>query len=544
MARKVEIIIAAKSKIKAALASAGSQLKAFGERWKRLGVGIAKAMLAATAAVVGFAAKAVQAFAAQEAAERRMRSAFEAYGEEASNATEAVKAFAGQIQNETGVGDENLINRAAQLRLLGVTTDRLEDATKATVALQQAGMSEAAAIRAVASAHAGEFTMLQRYIPALKSASTETEKAALINEFFARGYQAQADQLDTVGGRWTALKGRIGDAAEQIGRAIVENGTLVEVLSRAELAVLSFTDRVKRWIDSGGVTNLIAGVRLFSIEFNATLDRIDAHIGATLMGLVERVKWFGHSTVVVFRNIDTIVVNTWRNTTDQLGYHLTKFIAEAQGQRWHLSAPDMRSIYDGIEEVPERTREAEAALQAMLDEIAVRRRQQIQDVTDFQMGLIDEVAEAQQDAAQQEQAAANQVAAAQVNPLRALQAQIAAIKAKMAANRQMARQAIGDILAEQRARADAERDWQRNERRAAQLRARQARGVRLGAQQQRWLAAFNRLQQARQGVQQAQQQIPKLQAQVNALQANGRELRGIRNEVARLNKDMSNLLRR
>jgi hypothetical protein len=120
----------------------------------------------------------------------------------------------------------------ARLQMLGVETSQLAQAAKATIALKSAGMEEAAAIKAVAMAQAGNFQMLSRYIPALRNATSETEKAALVNDFFAKGYQQQKDELNTLSGRWTELKGRIGDALEVFGGLIACSDNLTEALAK------------------------------------------------------------------------------------------------------------------------------------------------------------------------------------------------------------------------------------------------------------------------------------------------------------------------
>jgi len=263
MSRSVELIIKARNGISAGLASAGATLKRFGTSAGRIGKMAARGFLAMGVAAAAGVAKAIAAWAAQEAAENSLSSALRVHGDEVENNMEKMKKSASAIQAETAVGDENVLMRMSSLRMLGVQADSLDAAAKATIGLKSAGMEEAQAIKAVAMASQGQYTMLQRYIPALRTATNESEKAAIVNDFLTKGYQQQKDRLQTVSGQWDALKGHIGDAWEQIGKAIAQNDLLANVLKKASEAVQSFSKRVADWASGGGVTDLIIAVRLF-----------------------------------------------------------------------------------------------------------------------------------------------------------------------------------------------------------------------------------------------------------------------------------------
>jgi len=152
------------------------------------------------------------------------------------------------------------------MRMLGVQTSQLEKAAKGTIALKSLGLEEAAAHKAVAMALQGNYDMLNRYVPALRSATSEEEKARIVNDLFEKGYDQQKDMLDTVAGQWGALKGRVGDLWEEMGRAIVQSDGVKDALGRAGDAVKNFTGKVSEWIDGGGMIRLIGGVKQFYQE--------------------------------------------------------------------------------------------------------------------------------------------------------------------------------------------------------------------------------------------------------------------------------------
>ena len=257
MAKEISIIIRAKNAVAAGLAKAEAMFKSFGESVKNIGAGLlsfgknaAIGFGAAIGAVVAFSVKALSAYAEQQKAEMALAGSLRAYGESADAVIPKLKEIAARIQDETAADDDAVIAGMAKIRMLGVQTDKLEEAAKATLALKSIGIEEAAAQRYVALAMQGNYTMLQRYIPALRTATDEADKARIVNEFFARGYQQQKDLLNTTSGAWRNLKGRIGDALESIGEAIDKSAGIKNALNQAATAVKNFGDAVDRWIQS------------------------------------------------------------------------------------------------------------------------------------------------------------------------------------------------------------------------------------------------------------------------------------------------------
>ena len=257
MSRSVELIIKAKSGLAAGLSKATRSLKKFGAGVGKIGARVARfgrsvvvGMAVAGTAIIAFAAKSVQAWGVQEKAEKALASSLRSAGENADKLIPKLKKVASAIQDETGAADESTIAGMARLKLLGVTTERLGEAARATIALTAVGVDQSAALKMVAAAMAGDYTLLQRYIPSLKGATTATEKATIVNDLFAKGYKQQKAILKTTAGAWIALKGRVGDALEQIGRAIAKSSGLARVLETAGEKVKGFGEKIERWIDS------------------------------------------------------------------------------------------------------------------------------------------------------------------------------------------------------------------------------------------------------------------------------------------------------
>jgi hypothetical protein len=127
------------------------------------------------------------------------------------------------------------------------------------VGLSAVGLESEAAAKAVAMAMAGEYSMLSRYIPALRTATTEEEKRAVFARVSAVGYGAVAEKLNTVGGASSALKGAFENLLQSIGQAAFGGSGLAGVL-------LGIRDRVVALGESTGFAALIDKIKTASAE--------------------------------------------------------------------------------------------------------------------------------------------------------------------------------------------------------------------------------------------------------------------------------------
>lgn len=264
--KEISILIRAKNAMAAGIASAGEALKNFGQSALRIGKAFAASFTAAGAAIGGFAVKALSSYAEQEKAEAALTASLNAYGETAAGIVPKLKKVAEAIQDETGAADESTLAGMAKLKMLGVQTSKLEEAAKATIALSSVGLKGESAQRAVALAMQGNYDMLNRYVPAIRNATSEQEKAAAFNDLVSRGYEQQKDVLNTTSGAWNALKGRVGDAWEEAGKVIEQNSSLTTVLQKVGDKVKELTQRFSDWAANGGMVDVVAGIKVFAAE--------------------------------------------------------------------------------------------------------------------------------------------------------------------------------------------------------------------------------------------------------------------------------------
>lgn len=509
--KQISIVLRAKNMMAAGLSSAGSALKSFGASAVNIGKWFAKGFLAAGAAVAGFAAKALSAYGEAEKAQRDLASAMNAQGEAGDALLPMFKRIAGAIQDETGASDEATLASMARFRALGVGVAQLEAAAKAEIALKAVGLEGASAQRAVALAMQGNYDMLNRYIPAIRNATTEQEKAAAFQDVVSRGYIQQAATLDTVSGQWGLLKGRIGDVWEEIGAAIAQNDALMGMLKRAGEAVKAFGERVAAWVEGGGVVRLIAGVKLFYANAKQQFQ---------LAGNAAHVMFaaIGDGVDTVFTYAANVVRGFGKVYTTQFQYvadMAAAIFAKIKNPLSEFKPPDMGAYKDALVDLGKAlagqdalvTRRTVAALderQKIHDDYAAEIERISQEQAAAQIAHEEKVAKAKEDAAEAERNLAQQttIIVRKAVDDRA-SASIDALKAELEAI-QDNRRAIED-LAKSRVQAEIERRREAQQeageiadeiKRAGRLESKQRRGVRLGKGDREWLSAFKAIEQA------------------------------------------------
>jgi hypothetical protein len=558
--KAITIILRAKNAMAAGLSKAGKALKSFGSSALRIGKFFAKAFLGAGAAVAGFAAKAISAYAVQEAAERSLVSAMNAHGEAGDALLPMMKRIASAIQDETGAADEATLAGMAKMRMLGVQVSQMEKAAKGVIALKSVGLEESAAQKAVAMAMQGNYDMLNRYVPALRSATSETEKAQIVNELFEKGYAQQAGTLDTVAGQWGLLKGRVGDLWEEIGLAIVQNESLMEVLKRAGEAVKAFGVRVSEWIEGGGVTKLIAGVqqfyeeakRYFLLAGNSAMmvwaplqDGAETAISYTsnvIKALVDQVK-------ARFGYLGKLASALWDKIT-----HPTKpFQAPSLSE---IDAADKKLIdaVKGKEAVTTAMTEKALADRAKIEEDYAKRTQEIRDqelnnleaMRERQAKAAKDAAEAEKKAAEESATATTELTNAQKKGAQdALKEKLKAIQEEKSAAEELANKKIQDLIEERRAGKEDTRDREKEDRKAKTLAAKLKRGTRLSKKDQEWLSAFGAVRGAKadlgkEGRLTKAEQL--IQQQIDAAQESAERLKGIDDTLHNIESQNDRLL--
>ena len=259
----------------------------------RFGSTITKVLgpLAALAAGAG----AVRAFAKQEQAVANLTSALKQNGDEVSTHLPRLEKLASSIQKVTTAGDEETLMLMAQIRNLGVQADAVGEATKGAIGLAAAlDLDTKSAARYTALALQGETTILQRYVPALRTATSAAEKQRIVLDLMSKGFQQAQDQSATAGSRFEQLKNALGDLGEAI-IGLFAGGGLESALEKITRGIQKMTEGFNALANSSfwmGLRKMISfAFRPIQAAFDG-LKRISAFLGAVSggSGLLEAAK--------------------------------------------------------------------------------------------------------------------------------------------------------------------------------------------------------------------------------------------------------------
>lgn len=159
----------------------------------------------------------------QEKAEKHLQIALAQTGDKTIETFNHFKKYAAQIQDMTTVGDE-VIMPVMRLGLnMGVLTDNLEEATQGAIGLSKGfNLDLNMAMKMHVLATQGDFNMLQRYIPALRQATTDAEKMAIVKQAEADGWAVATKEIDTGFGKLEDYSNTIGDVQEKFGNLLKE----------------------------------------------------------------------------------------------------------------------------------------------------------------------------------------------------------------------------------------------------------------------------------------------------------------------------------
>ena len=187
--------------------------------------GLAKLSTAAKVAAVagiGVLTKAisasVKAFGRQEAAETKLKAALQATGQEVENNSKELFNYASELQKITTVGDEASIEIMQIGVNMGLTAQQTKQATRDAIGMSKAyGVNVQSAMRAAAAAQEGNYSMMQRYIPALRGMTDQAQLAAKAQELMGAAFDVAKAETQTFNGSIEQLSNAFGDAQEAVG---------------------------------------------------------------------------------------------------------------------------------------------------------------------------------------------------------------------------------------------------------------------------------------------------------------------------------------
>lgn len=213
-------------------------------------------MNAVSSVMIGLATKSVAAYGESEQAIAKLRV-------QVGNNTSAFEAFASAIQSSTVIDDEQVLALQSLGMNMGILDDNINEATKQAIGLSEAfGIDLNSAMKMVAQANEGQYTMLSRYIPALRTATTDSQKLAIMQEAAAKGFEMAGEKANTLTGQLAVNKNLMGDLQEELGKTILQlTEPFVGALNEVTKWFLSLDDGTKEFITTVGV---VAGVSVTS----------------------------------------------------------------------------------------------------------------------------------------------------------------------------------------------------------------------------------------------------------------------------------------
>ena len=266
-----------------------------GMSFQKMAVGIGAA-LAAGRMIIGVAQKWIQMAQRQELAERKLAKALELGGNAADDASERWLRFASELQRVTAVGDEATIELMTLATTMGATEEQLESVTVAATGLNKSfGMKMEQAVQIATMAINGNYSMLGRYAPKVREATTETEKAAAAQEFLRKAFITGNEAMGTTVGQTESVSGRIDDLQEKLGTLLLP--VLEAIIGKIEEFVTGLE------LTAGAIGKVFKG------DFAGAWDTIRGKVDETTRSteeLADTIKLGSDESQTLFRSVAVI----------------------------------------------------------------------------------------------------------------------------------------------------------------------------------------------------------------------------------------------
>lgn len=172
---------------------------------------------------IGAIKSAVNTYAQAQAAQEGLASAIRATGGSVASLMPNLQRLQADIQRLTIYEDDAVASVQTLGIAMGISADSIGDATKAAVGLSGLlGRDLESSMQLVARAMQGDYEMLQRYLPELKTMQTDTEKLDYLNRKLAEGMEMAKDKVKTAAGAWMQFQNVMGDVWEAVGQGIID----------------------------------------------------------------------------------------------------------------------------------------------------------------------------------------------------------------------------------------------------------------------------------------------------------------------------------
>jgi len=229
------------------------------------------------------------------------------------------KSYASEMQKRTRYGDEAILAEMAYGANLGVTTDRLQDATTAAIGLAaKYRIDLRSAMMLVGRASQGQTQMLTRYGIVLDETLTDQQKFDELLRIGASSMDLAESAATSYAGQMDQLKNAWGDAQEILGQALLPKITEAATAMRDWLT--ENQEQIRRWASdfSEGVAIVVGAMDRLSTQTTSAQARFNQFGDAAQKSIQEAYKsqtgqTFGMTTTVAPGLMGGAAITTWRN---------------------------------------------------------------------------------------------------------------------------------------------------------------------------------------------------------------------------------------
>lgn len=310
----------------------------------------------------------VTAFAESENSVNLLKSAIEITGNSSTELFPKFEKLSKLMQKNFGISDETILDLQRYGLQLGALPSELEQMTQYAIGVSKSfGIDLTLAMRQVISAGEGNYMMLQRYLPSLRNATSEAEKATIVQKFFADAWDIANENAGNTKSVLERTTQTILDIKEVIG------GTLSQAINPLLTAFADLIDSTPKWfIQTTGLITVIgsltailipavAAIKSLSVAFKALGVQMSSTLG--VIGLVSAALSSLIFLLIDYKQKELDAFDLEVETNNQR----TKALDEI-AKKYGLNAAELRKIvlYERyISEEKNKQKELESQLEAI-----------------------------------------------------------------------------------------------------------------------------------------------------------------------------------
>ena len=284
-----------------------------------------------------------------EDAQRKLTMAMQAAGITSEGTKQALFDFSAAMADQTTYSKDQIDALMALGLNYGITQDKIEAATKGAIGLATtfagSGLSVDSAMRMVANANEGQYSALTRYIPALRTAESQSEKFAIVQKAMADGFTNAQSAVNTTGGALTMMGKAVHDLASSFG------DILIPIIKGVANLISGLAGWLQKMPDFWKLM-VIGGIAGFAVltgaamAFGATLTVSTAGVSLLIGALVAGAAWVATNWDVVKEAFEKLFINLkiW-------GFEAVKFMSEKFGWFVETTLAQFNLIAKGINAV-------------------------------------------------------------------------------------------------------------------------------------------------------------------------------------------------